>query len=500
MIPTAHPSTMADATADTDQRTAAKRLPEQKPRVGNRRVKVDDAGRRCDGGAVIPPTRYTQSQGVDIAYKVVGEGPRDIVLSMPFASHLDMLWESEWVDVILQLSRWARIITFDRRGTGLSDRQLTGITAEQRSDDLVAVMDAAGSTTAVLFGWMDAAAIALLTAARHPGRVSAVIAGEALAVGHPDADHPFGIDEKTLQQVLEAIKSGAWGKGLSAKILAPELELTPQLAAYAARAETMAATPSAAAKLFEMNAGLDLRPFLARIKVPVLLIHDAASPLVPEEGVRWLAARLPTATLKITNSSSTRGTGRPLDNVLEEVEDFLLGTRSAGGQPRQVSTLLVTDVVASTESAASIGDRGWRDLLLSHRRAVRLSLSRFEGVEIDTAGDGFLASFALPSLALRCAAEIATEAAATGVSVRAGLHTGEILLQPPGIVGIAIHIAARVAALAGPSEVFFTETVRSLVMGSGLSYEAVGEHRLKGVPGEWRLYRLVVTRRYATDS
>jgi class 3 adenylate cyclase/pimeloyl-ACP methyl ester carboxylesterase len=442
---------------------------------------------------VFPPTHYTQSQGVDIAYKVVGEGPRDIVLSLPFASHLDMLWESEWVDVILQLSRWGRLITFDRRGTGLSDRQLTGITAEQRSDDLVAVMDAAGSTTAVLFGWLDAAAIALLTAARHPDRVSAVIAGEALAVGHPDADHPFGTDEKTLQMVLDAIHSGAWGQGLSTRILAPELRLTPQQAAYAARIETMAATPSAAAQLFEMNASLDLRPFLAQIKVPVLLVHDAAFPLVPEEGVRWLAARLPTATLKVTNSSSTRGSGRPLDDMLEEVEDFLLGTRVAGGLPRQVATLLVTDVVGSTEAAARGGDRGWRDLLVSHRRAVRLSLARFEGVEIDTAGDGFLASFALPSLALRCAAEVSAEASAVGIRIRAGLHTGEILLQPPSVIDIAVHIAARVAALARPGEVLFTETVRSLVMGAGVSYESAGEHTLKGVPGAWPLYRLLAT-------
>ena len=264
------------------------------------------------------------------------------------------------------------------------------------------------------------------------------------------------------------------GAGASTRILAPELELTPQQAAFSARSEAMAATPSAAAQLFEMNANLDLRPFLAQMEAPVLLIHDAAFPLVPEGGVRWLAMRLPTATLKVINSSSTRGSGRPLDDMLEEVEDFLLGTRVAGGLTRQVATLLVTDVVGSTEAAARGGDRGWRDLLVGHRRAVRTSLARFDGVEIDTAGDGFLASFLLPSLALRCAAEVAAEASATGVRIRAGLHTGEILLQPPGIVGIAIHVAARVAALAGPNEVLFTETVRSLVLGSGVSYEAAG--------------------------
>jgi len=244
----------------------------------------------------------------------------------------------------------------------------------------------------------------------------------------------------------------------------------------------MAATPSAAAQLFEMNTDLDLRQFLPQIQAPVLLIHDISNPLVPVDGVRWLADRLPRATLKLIKTSSVQGSGGLMEDFIEEFEEFLDGTRVAGDAHRQVATLLVTDVVGSTETAARDGDLSWKHLLLAHRQAVRLSLTRFGGTEIDTAGDGFLARFALPSSALRCAHELSAEASALGIQIRAGLHSGEVLLEPSNVVGIAVHIAARVAALAQPGEVLFTETVRSLVIGSGISYETAGQHALKGVP------------------
>ena len=273
--------------------------------------------------------------------------------------------------------------------------------------------------------------------------------------------------------------------------MAPGVVVTPQQLAWAAKVERMAATPRAAARLFELNADRDLRPYLRQIQAPVLLLHDAAFPLVPVEAVQWLAARLPTATLKVIDTSSARGSGRPLIDLPEEVEEFLRGTRTSTAADRQVATLLVTDVVGSTETAAKSGDASWKYQLAGHRAAVRASLARFGGVEIDTAGDGFLASFPLPSSALRCSLEIADDAAAVGIQIRGGIHTGEVLLQPSDIVGIAVHIAARVAALANPGHVLFTETVRSLVIGSGISYEPAGEHALKGVPGQWMLYRLV---------
>ena len=439
---------------------------------------------------MIPPTEYASSRGADIAYKVVGSGSRDVLFTMPFASHLETLWDAEWVDVVNRLARLGRLIIYDKRGTGLSDRDLTDLTPEQSSDDVVAVLDAAGSKRAVLIGFMDSAAIQLLTAARYPDRVEAVMAGQAIAVGHPDDEHPFGTSPETRQRVTEALRAGAWGQGMMTRIMAPETAVTPQQLAWMGRTETLAATPKAAARLFEMMSDLDLRPYLPQIRVPVLLLHDAAFPWVSAEAVQWLAARLPTATVRNIDTSSVRGTGRPLIEIPDEIEEFLLGTRTGTDADRQVATLLVTDVVALTETAVTAGDLSWMNLLMTHREAVRRTLARFGGKEIDTAGDGFLASFALPSSALRCADEILNESAAVGINVRAGVHTGEVLLQPPGVIGIAVHIAARVAALAGPGQVLFTDTVRALVMGSGFHYQALGEYKLKGVPDAWTLYAL----------
>ena len=456
---------------------------------------------------MIPPTLYAQSCGVDIAYKVLGDGPRDIVMSPAFASHLDAFWElPENAEFLERLSGLGRLILFDKRGTGLSDRQLTGLSPEQRCEDLIAVMDAAGSAEAVLLGWLDAGAISLLTAALHPSRVHGVVAGEVLAAGHPDADHPFGT-HRWMQRVLaQALKSGGWGRAMLVRLVAPDLASQPRQLAWWSRYESMAATPTAAARLLELNADLDLRPYLARIEAPVLLIHDEASRLVTTAGIQWLAERIPTSTLKLVRSPRPMVNALPLESVLLEIEEFLAGTR-VGGTDRQLATLLVTDIVKSTEVLATGGNLGWSHLLAAHRDSVRQSLARFGGLEIDTAGDGFLASFALPSAALRCAAEVTAQANAIGIPVRAGLHTGEILLKVdertgevdspsgdrralPKAIGLAVHIAARVAAQAGPSEVLFTETVRSLLMGSPLSCEPTGEHALKGVPGRWPLHRL----------
>lgn len=441
---------------------------------------------------MIPPTRYARSEGADIAYKVLGAGPRDIVVSLAFASHLEVFWElPENADFIERLSRLGRVILFDKRGTGLSDRQLAGVSLEQRCDDVIAVMDDVGSAEAVLLGWLDTGAVSLLTAARHPGRVAAVIAGEVLAVGHPDVDHPYGMDPVLMTAMAESLEAGGWGQALLAQMVAPEIASSPRQLAWWCRYESMSATPSAAARLLQMNADLDLRPFLVHIQVPVLLIHDEAWPLASTEAVRWLADRLPTAELKLVRSTYQLVNPMSFEAVSDEIEEFLEGTRVGGGTAREVATLLVTDVVGSTATAVADGDVEWKHLLSTHRAGVRRSLARFGGSEIDTAGDGFLASFPLPSSALACAAEVTEHARAEGVGVRAGLHTGEVLLQAAGIVGIAVHVAARVAAAAGPSEVLFTETVKSLVMGSRIESEPAGTHTLKGVPGQWRLYRLV---------
>jgi class 3 adenylate cyclase len=222
--------------------------------------------------------------------------------------------------------------------------------------------------------------------------------------------------------------------------------------------------------------------------------------MVTSNGVRWLADRLPTATLKLVRSHAPLTGFLPFDDVLDEIEEFLSGTRVGGGARRQLATLLVTDIVGSSETAASGGDLTWKHLLSTHRDAVRRALARFGGAEIDTAGDGFLASFSLPSAALRCAADVTTHSRALGVEVRAGIHTGEVLLEPPGVIGLAVHVAARVAALAGPSEILLTDTVRSTLIGSDLGFEPAGQHDLKGIPGRWQLHRLATTTPEAPDA
>lgn len=296
-----------------------------------------------------------------------------------------------------------------------------------------------------------------------------------------------------MQRMLaQALESGGWGRAMLARLVTPEIASHPRQLAWWSRYESMAATPHAAARLLELNGNLDLRPYLARIEAPVLLIHDEESPLVTTDGIQWLADRLSTSTVKLVRSSRPMVNPLPFESVLDEIEEFLAGTR-LGGTNRQLATLLVTDIVKSTEVLVTGGDLGWKHLLSAHRESVRQSLARFGGLEIDTAGDGFLASFALPSAALRCAAEVTAQANAMGIAVRAGLRTGEILLKPPNVIGIAVHIAARVAAMAGPSEVWFTDTVRSLTMGSPVSCEPAGQHLLKGVPGRWPLHRLTAS-------
>jgi len=352
-------------------------------------------------------------------------------------------------------------------------------------------MDAAGSETAVLFGWVDSARTCLMTAALYPQRVSAVIAGDVLAVGHRDADHPFGWNRTMLKMAQEAIAHGAWGRGVLVRALNPHIKFTDQQIARYARFESLAATPKAAAQFFSTDADLDLRPYLPRVQVPVLLLHSEGSPMVPVEGVRWLADRLPHATLKPVRTSFLGTGGNLYQDLAEEIEEFLVGTRGTS-ENRQVRTLLCTDVVGSTARAAADGDLGWRHLLSTHREAARRAFARFDGTEVNTAGDGFLASFPLPSAALRCAKQVVSESIELGIQVRAGAHTGEVAVLDGGdLAGIAVHIAARVAALAQPSEILMTDTVRTLVTGTSFTIEPAGEHTLKGVPGHWPISRLV---------
>lgn len=441
---------------------------------------------------MIPETLYAQSRGADIAYRVLGDGPRDIVLSMGFMSHLDLYWElPENVDFLEHLAELGRVIIFDKRGTGLSDRDLGDASPEGWCEDLISVMDACKSTSAVVIGWLDAGSLSLLAAALHPSRIAAVIAGESLAVGHRDHEFPFGPDPRVLTLALAAIRSGGWGRGMAVKLAAPEFAASPRHLTWLKRLESMSATPRAAARLLQMSADLDLRPYLGRITVPVLLLHDVEMhSFATLESMQWLAERLPNATLRLVRGQRPMTTLMPFHDVAAEIEEFLGTPRLNHSGQREVATILITDVVGSTEAAARAGDASFTYARNAHFAAVRRSLARFGGTEIKTMGDGFLASFALPSAALRCAAEVVRDVEATGLKVRVGVHAGEVLRQDDDVLGIAVHVAARVNAAAQPSEILFTDTVRTLVLGSNFSCEPVGGTTLKGVPGEWELFRL----------
>ena len=439
--------------------------------------------------AVIPTTSFVRSGDADIAFKVVGEGPRDLLLAFPLASNIDVFFElTENAEFVDRLARLGRVILFDKRGTGMSDRGTESVTIEQHCDDLIAVLDAAESTRAVLLGWFDGGATCLVAAARHPDRVESVVANEVLAVGRPDEAFPWGFGSRIGEGAMRKLVALGWGQATMARLMAPEWAGDPRLIEWVTRYERLSVPPSGAARLLHDALGLDIRGYLTRIAAPVLVMHNVDLPGTSVDPFRWLADQLPDGRLKLVRMSASAPFVIPSDELLDEIEEFLIGTRSGGR--RELASIVFTDVVGSTAELAESGDLHWRNLLAAHRESLRRSLVRFGGREVNTAGDGLVASFALPSSALRFAEEAVTEAAGMGLGLRAGVHSGEVLVRDEEIIGIAVHIAARVAALAGSGEVFATDTVRVLVDGSGVRFEPAGEHELKGVPGGWSLYRL----------
>jgi class 3 adenylate cyclase len=441
------------------------------------------------GVVVIAATSFVRTGEVDLAYKVVGAGVRDVLLAFPLASNVDVFLElSENAEFVERLARLGRVILYDKRGTGMSDRGTGPVTIEQHSDDLIAVLDAAESARAVLVGWFDGGAACLATAARHPGRVESVIAGEVLAAGRPTEGFPWGFGSRLGEAALRKLVALGWGEEAMARLMAPEWAGDARLIDWLTRYERLSVPPSGAARLLDDAMDIDIRGYLPDVAAPVLVIHDLELPGVSSEPFRWLADALPDARLKLVRRHGSVTFVLPSDELIDEIEEFLVGTRS--GARRELASIVFTDVVGSTEELADSGDRQWSDVLAGHRASVRRSLARFGGREVNTAGDGFIASFALPSSALRFAQDAVAEAGGMGLGLRAGVHCGEVLVRDDDLVGIAVHTAARVAALAGSGDVFLTDTVRVLVEGSGLRFEAAGEHALKGVPGIWSLFRL----------
>jgi class 3 adenylate cyclase/alpha-beta hydrolase superfamily lysophospholipase len=421
-------------------------------------------------------THYAKSGDLRIAYQVVGKGPLDLVLVPGFISNLDLYWDEPTVAHFLtRLGSFSRLILFDKRGTGLSDRLGALPTLEERMDDVRAVMDAVGSERAALFGMSEGGAMSMLFAATYPERSQALILYGTYAHFHtwvlpPDRFEPF----------LEKIEQ-LWGKGASLSAFAPSKATDERFKQWWARFERLSASPSAAIMLMRMNSQIDVRHVLPAIRVPTLILHRSGDTRVNVEAGRFLAASIPEAKyVEFPGADHLTWSGN-VDQLADEIEVFLTGTHGEVQPDRVLATVLFTDLVDSTRWAAELGDRRWRVLLDEHDQIVRREIDRFRGQEIKTLGDGFLATFDGPARAVRCASAVAEKMHVLGLEVRCGLHTGEIEVKGEDIAGIAVHIAARIAALAESGQVLVSRTVRDLVAGSNLRLEERGTYALRGL-------------------
>jgi class 3 adenylate cyclase len=436
---------------------------------------------------VQPETRYAKSANVDIAYQVVGEGPLDLVLVPGFVSHLDLQWTDPGMTCFLRgLASFSRLILFDKRGTGISDPVGAAPTLEERMDDVRAVMDAVGSERAALFGLSEGGPMSLLFAATYPERTTALILYGTFAVGPlVGGDDPGG---QRWVEVGHTMRDAVdhWGEGRTAPLFAPSVAGNEGYRSTWGRFERAALSPAMARALWQLVVSIDVRHVLPAIRVPTLVLRRAGD-FVPVELHRQLAETITGARYVELEGDHVPTTG-DIDAIVAEMRGFLTGVREGPSPDRVLATVLFTDIVGSTEQAAALGDRRWRDLLENHHALVRQELARFRGREVKTLGDGFLATFDGPARAIRCAAAIRDRVRPLRIEIRAGLHTGECEFMGDDVAGIAVHIGARVAESAAPAEVLVSSTVKDLVAGSGLRFVDRGMRNLHGVPGEWRLF------------
>ena len=437
-----------------------------------------------------PQTGYARSGGVSIAYQVVGGGPTDLVYVPGWVSHVELAWDvPDLGRAFDRLSSFARLILFDKRGTGMSDpvRDEELPTLEQRMDDVRAVMDAVGSTRATIFGASEGGNMSMLFAATYPERVDALCTFGCFAKRVWSADYPWAPTPEARQRTYEVVEQH-WAGGMDVADIAPSLdaEARERLAAYLRRC----ASPGAALALLKMNTSIDVRDVLSAIRVPALVMHRTDDHDADVEEGRFLAEHIPGAQFVEFPGEDHLWWTQDADAVIDEIEELVTGARPVPDPDRVLATVLFTDIVGSTTHASELGDRRWADLIARHDSLVRRELERFRGREVDTAGDGFLATFDGPARAVRCALAVRDAVASLGLDVRAGLHTGECELQGEKVRGIAVHTGARVVGLAGPGEVLVSSTVRDLVSGSGIAFEERGEHDLKGV-GQRQIFAVV---------
>jgi pimeloyl-ACP methyl ester carboxylesterase len=435
------------------------------------------------------PIRYAENGDIHIAYQVVGEGPIDLVCVMGSITNLNVLWEDpEYRRLCERLASFSRVILFDKRGMGLSDRVRAG-TLEERMDDVRAILDAVGSESAALLGVSEGGPMSILFAATYPERTRALVLCGAEVKEETTDDWPWG--EATRESFEEAVDIDRvverWGKGGWIDHFAPSRAGDERLRQLAGRMQVESASPHDAVAFMRMAFEIDIRHVAPSVKAPTLILHRTGDKICHVENARWLARNVEGSRF-VELPGADHLPWIDGDDILDEIQEFLTGVREPAEPDRMLATVLFTDIVGSTDRARELGDRRWRDLLERHNNVVRRDLERFRGVEVDTAGDGFFATFDGPARAIRCARAIVEDVRGVGLEVRSGLHTGECELSGNAVRGIAVHTGARVASLAGSGEVLVSSTVKDLVAGSGIDFADRGLHELKGIPGEWRLY------------
>jgi class 3 adenylate cyclase len=436
-----------------------------------------------------PETRYARSGDVHIAYQVVGEGPVHLVWIPGFVSHVEMNWERpSLVAMLTRLASFSTTIIFDKRGTGMSDPVTTVPTLEERMDDVRAVLDDAGIERAAIVGISEGAPLGILFAAAHPERVTHLVLYGGMARSTEAPDYPWAAPRAALLESAATLIQPAMADGGHMEVFAPSLADDPVERAAYARYERFAVSPSMMSQQFLMFLDIDVRAVLPAISVPTLVVHRRGDRVVNRRAGQYLAEHIPGARyVELPGIDHVLISGEQ-DRVLDEIEESVTGTRRATEPERVLATVVFTDLVGSTARAAAVGDAAWRATLDAHDAAVRAALEAHRGIEIKTLGDGFLATFDGPARAVRCGQEVVRAVRALGLDVRVGIHTGECAIRDGDVEGIAVHVASRIVQLAAANEILVSSTVRDLVAGSGLRFDARGEHTLKGLDEPWRLF------------
>jgi pimeloyl-ACP methyl ester carboxylesterase len=432
--------------------------------------------------------QYAVNGDVHIAYTVLGDGPLDLVYAPGIWSNLDVMWEDRrWARFLNRLASFSRLIVFDMRGVGLSDRGAQPPYLESQMDDLRAVLDAVGSRSATVFGGARGAAMSMLFAATYPDRTDALVLYAASAKTLRDDGYPYGKSDADQRHFVERF-TAEMGTGANLDLQGPSGLDDPSFVKWWARFERLVATPGAYRELANILSGLDVRAVLPSIQAPTLILQRSGDRIVPADQAHYLADAIPNARLVELPGDDHIPFLGDADDLIDEIEEFATGARRLPETDRVLSSVLFTDVVDSTQVQAAIGDEAWRKLIEAHHDLVRDCLIRWRGVENDTAGDGFYATFDGPARAVRCALEIVERVRTLGIEVRAGVHTGECTIIDGKCGGIAVTTGARICGLAGPSEVLVSRTVRDLVTGSGLRFADRGEETLKGIPQTWQIF------------